>query len=183
VAALWCILLVPAFFQPLRMFSGAYHEAQSARGAAAELAPLLAPAPASTGLDLAEVPPRVAVVFSEVVLRYAADRAPALDGLTFSAAAGETLLLAGASGSGKSSTLALLLGFRRADGGRVAINGQDVALLKPEELRRMSAYIGQKPHIFGGSIFDNISLAQPEADRAAVVAAAQAAQVREFAAC
>jgi ATP-binding cassette subfamily C protein CydD len=64
----------------------------------------------------------------------------------------------------------------------VAINGQDVALLKPEELRRMSAYIGQKPHIFGGSIFDNISLAQPEADRATVVAAAQAAQVMEFAA-
>jgi ATP-binding cassette subfamily C protein CydD len=182
VAALWCILLVPAFFQPLRMFSGAYHEAQSARGAATELAPLLAPLPASTGLNLAEVPPRVAVVFNEVVLRYTADRAPALDGLTFSAAAGETLLLAGASGSGKSSTLALLLGFRRADGGRVAINGQDVALLKPEELRRMSAYIGQKPHIFGGSIFDNISLAQPEADRAAVVAAAQAAQVMEFAA-
>ena len=182
VAALWCILLVPAFFQPLRQFSGAYHEAQSARGAATELAPLLGPAPASTGLDLAEVPPRVAVVFSEVVLRYTADRAPALDGLTFSAAAGETLLLAGASGSGKSSALALLLGFRRADGGRVAINGQDVALLKPEELRRMSAYVGQKPHIFGGSIFDNIRLAQPEADRAAVTAAAQAAQVMEFAA-
>ncbi|NCY26234.1 MAG: thiol reductant ABC exporter subunit CydD, partial [Alphaproteobacteria bacterium] len=182
VAALWCILLVPAFFQPLRQFSGAYHEAQSARGAATELAPLLAPAPASTGLDLAEVPPRVAVVFSEVVLRYTADRAPALDGLTFSAAAGETLLLAGASGSGKSSALALLLGFRRANAGRVAINGQDVALLKPEELRRISAYIGQKPHIFGGSIFDNIRLAQPEADREAVTAAAQAAQVMQFAA-
>lgn len=181
VAALWCILLVPAFFQPLRNFSGAYHEAQSARGAAAELAPLLAPLPASTGLDLAEVPPRVAVVFTEVRLSYVADRPPALDGLTFTAAAGETLLLAGASGSGKSSTLALLLGFRRADGGRVAINGQDVALLKPEELRRLSAYVGQKPHIFAGTIFDNILMAHPQADRAAVTAAAEAAQVMEFA--
>ncbi len=182
VAALWCILLVPAFFQPLRNFSGAYHEAQSARGAAAELAPLLAEAPPEDGLALAEVPPRVAVVFNAVKLAYAADRPPALDGLTFSVTAGETVLLAGASGSGKSSTLALLLGFRRADAGRVAINGGDVARLRPAELRRMSAYVGQKPHIFAGSISDNILMARPEADRAAVLAAAEAAQVMEFAA-
>lgn len=182
VAALWCILLVPAFFQPLRNFSGAYHEAQAARGAAAELAPLLDEAPAETGLALEEVPPRVAIVFNNVKLAYAADRAPALDGLTFSVTAGETVLLAGASGSGKSSTLGLLLGFRRADSGRVAINGQDVALLRPSELRRLSAYVGQRPHIFSGTIADNILLARPEADRAVVLAAAEAAQVMEFAA-
>lgn len=181
VAALWCILLVPAFFQPLRSFSGAYHEAQSARGAAAELAPLLTPAPSDVGLVLEEVPPRVAVVFSDVVLRPSAERAPALAGLTFSAAAGETILLAGPSGSGKSSALSLLMGFRRADAGRVAINGQDVALLRPDELRRLSAYVGQKPHIFAGTIADNIRLARPDAPDEAVLAAAAAAQVSEFA--
>ena len=181
VAALWCILLVPAFFQPLRTFSGAYHEAQAARGAAAALAPLLTPTAITTGLALEEVPPRVAVVFTNVLLRPSAERAPALAGLTFSAAAGETILLAGASGAGKSSVLSLLLGFRRADEGRVAINGQDVALLRPDELRRLSAYVGQKPHIFAGSIADNIRLAQPDATDAAVSAAAAAAQVTEFA--
>ena len=181
VAALWCILLVPAFFQPLRTFSGAYHEAQAARGAAAALAPLLTPTAVTTGLALEEVPPRVAVVFTNVLLRPSAERAPALAGLTFSAAAGETILLAGASGAGKSSVLSLLLGFRRADEGRVAINGQDVALLRPDELRRLSAYVGQKPHIFAGSIADNIRLAQPDATDAAVSAAAAAAQVTEFA--
>ena len=181
VAALWCILLVPAFFQPLRNFSGAYHEAQSARGAAAELATLLDTPAAEDGLALEEVPPRVAIVFNDVKLVYAADRAPALDGLTFSVTAGETVLLSGASGSGKSSILSLLLGFRRAGSGRVAINGQDVGLLKPAELRRISAYVGQKPHIFGGTIFENILMAHPQADRAAVHAAADAAQVMEFA--
>ena len=181
VAALWCILLVPAFFQPLRNFSAAYHEAQAARGAAAALAPLLTPTAITTGLALEEVPPRVAVVFTNVLLRPSAERAPALAGLTFSAAAGETILLAGASGAGKSSVLSLLLGFRRADEGRVAINGQDVALLRPDELRRLSAYVGQKPHIFAGSIADNIRLAQPDATDAAVSAAAAAAQVTEFA--
>lgn len=181
VAALWCILLVPAFFQPLRNFSAAYHEAQSARGAATELAPLLAPDATPAGLRLEEVPPRVAIVFSNVLLRPSPDRPPALEGLTFSVAAGETILLAGASGAGKSSVLSLLLGFRRADAGRVAINGQDVALLRPEELRRLSSHVGQKPHIFAGSIADNIRMARPEADEAAVVAAARAAEVTEFA--
>ncbi|MBC7434328.1 MAG: thiol reductant ABC exporter subunit CydD [Rubritepida sp.] len=181
VVALWCILLVPAFFQPLRNFSAAYHEAQSARGAAAELATLLAPATGAPGLLLEAVPPRVAVVFSNVVLRPSAERPPALDGLTFSAAAGETILLAGPSGAGKSSVLSLLLGFRRADAGRIAINGQDVALLRPEELRRLSAYVGQKPHLFAGSIADNIRMARPDATDAALAAAADAAQVTEFA--
>jgi len=181
VAALWCILLVPAFFQPLRTFSAAYHEAQSARGAAGELAPLLAPVPEEAGLLLEAVPPRVTVVFSDVVLRPAADRPPALDGLTFSVGAGETILLAGPSGSGKSSALSLLLGFRRADAGRVAINGQDIALLRPDELRRLSSYVGQKPHLFAGSIAENIRLARPDASDAAVAAAAAAAEVTEFA--
>ena len=181
VVALWCILLVPAFFQPLRNFSAAYHEAQSARGAAAELATLLAPATGAPALLLEAVPPRVAVVFSNVVLRPSAERPPALDGLTFSAAAGETILLAGPSGAGKSSVLSLLLGFRRADAGRLAINGQDVALLRPEELRRLSAYVGQKPHLFAGSIADNIRMARPDATDAALAAAADAAQVTEFA--
>ena len=181
VVALWCILLVPAFFQPLRNFSAAYHEAQSARGAAAELATLLAPATGAPALLLEAVPPRVTVVFSNVVLRPSAERPPALDGLTFSAAAGETILLAGPSGAGKSSVLSLLLGFRRADAGRIAINGQDVALLRPEELRRLSAYVGQKPHLFAGSIADNIRMARPDATDAALAAAADAAQVTEFA--
>lgn len=181
VAALWVIMLVPAFFQPLRNFSGAYHEAQVARGAAAELAPLLAP-DTTTGLRLEAIPPRVTIVFDHVRLTYAPDRPPALDGLSFSLAAGETLLLAGPSGAGKSSVLALLLGFRRAEAGRVAINGQDVALLQPAELRRLSAYVGQRAHVFAGSIADNIALTRAHATPAQIQAAAEAAQVMEFAA-
>ncbi|RVT98984.1 thiol reductant ABC exporter subunit CydD [Rhodovarius crocodyli] len=179
VTALWCILVVPAFFQPLRNFSAAYHEAQSARGAAAALAPLLADA-APQGLALEKVPPLVALSCADVKLNYAAGRPPALDGLSFSLPAGETLLLAGASGSGKSSLLALLLGFRRPDAGRIAINGQDITRLRPAELRRMVAHVGQRPHIFAGTIAENIAFARPEAGRAAIEAAAEAAQVLAF---
>jgi ATP-binding cassette subfamily C protein CydD len=94
---------------------------------------------------------------------------------------GETLLLTGPSGSGKTSVLRLLMGFRRPDAGRIAINGHDITLLKPSELRRLSSYVGQRAHIFRGTIRDNIRFARPEADDTAVEAAARAAQVSDFA--
>jgi len=179
--AIFCILMVPIFFGPLRNFSQAYHEAMSARGAAAEIAPLLL-APAATGLLLQEVPRRVALVFNEVELRYPGQDAPALRQLTFALNPGETLLLVGPSGVGKSSVLKLLMGFARPSSGRIAMNGQDATLLRPEELRRLSSYVGQRAHLFGGTLRENILLARPEASEADVLRAAQSARVMEFAA-
>lgn len=181
VAALFVLLLVPVFFAPLRAFSGAYHEQLAARGAAADLAPLLA-APAEKGLLLEEVPPKVTVTFHEVGLTYDPARPPALEGVSFRVLPGEALVLAGPSGAGKSSVLRLLMGFRRPDAGRIAINGHDITLLKPSELRRLSSYVGQRAFLFRGTIRENIRFARPEADDAAVEAAARAAQVTDFAA-
>lgn len=181
VTALFCLLLVPVFFAPLRAFAGAYHEQLAARGAAADLAPLL-DTQEPAGLLLEEVPPKVTVTFQDVRLSYDPSRPPALDGVSFRALPGETLLLTGESGSGKTSILRILMGFRRPDAGRVAINGHDVTLLRPAELRRLCSYVGQRAHIFRGTIRDNIAFARPEADAAAVEAAARAAQVMEFAA-
>jgi ATP-binding cassette subfamily C protein CydD len=62
VTALFTLLLVPAFFAPLRAFSAAYHEQLAARGAAADLAPLL-DAPEAEGLLLEDVPPKVTITF------------------------------------------------------------------------------------------------------------------------
>lgn len=180
VSALFTLLLVPVFFAPLRAFAGAYHEQLAARGAAADLAPLLA-AHTPDGLLLEEVPPKVTVTFQDVRLTYDPSRPPALDGVSFRVLPGETLLLTGESGSGKTSILRILMGFRRPDGGRVAINGHDVTLLRPSELRRLCSYVGQRAHIFRGTIRDNIAFARPEADDAAILAAARAAQVTEFA--
>jgi ATP-binding cassette subfamily C protein CydD len=109
-------------------------------------------------------------------------RPPALDGLTFRVNAGETLVLMGPSGAGKTSVLRLLMGFARPDGGRVAINGQDATALRPSELRRLSAYVGQRPHLFRASLRENVRLARPEATDAAVEDAARAARVSDFAA-
>ncbi|MEI6161689.1 MAG: thiol reductant ABC exporter subunit CydD, partial [Roseococcus sp.] len=178
--ALFCILMVPVFFVPLRNFSQAYHEAMSARGAAAELAPLLE-APPAEGLLLEEIPPRVALVFNEVELSYPGMEKPALARLTFALAPGETLMLVGPSGAGKSSVLKLLMGFARPSAGRIAINGQDAMRLLPAELRRLSAYVGQHAHLFAGTLRENILLARPEASEAELLRAAEAARVMSFA--
>src|SRR5215210_2291877 len=180
--AIFALLLVPGFFAPLRAFSAAYHERLSGEGAAAALAPLLLPEPAPPGLLLEEIPRRVVVAFSDVRLMPDPARPPALDDLTFRVSAGETLVLAGPSGAGKTSVLRLLMGFARPDGGRVAINGQDATALRPSELRRLSAYVGQRPHLFRATLRENIRLARPEATDAAVEDAARAARVADFAA-
>jgi len=181
VAAIFCLLLVPAFFAPLRSFSQAYQERLSSRGAAAELAPLLAEPELPPGLLLQEVPAKLVVTFQDVRLTYDPSRPPALDGLSFRVMPGETLVLAGPSGAGKSSVLRLLMGFRRPDSGRIALNGQDATALAPAELRRLSAYVGQRAHLFRATLRENIALARPEASAAEVEAAAEAARVMDFA--
>lgn len=178
--AIFSLLLVPALFAPLRAFSAAYHERMAARGAATELAPLLE-GEAQAGLVLEEMPRRLVLSFQDVRLTYDPARPPALDGLTFRVMPGETLVLAGPSGAGKSSILRLLMGFRRPDSGRISLNGQDATQLAPAELRRLSSYVGQRAHLFRGSIRENIALARPEATTAEVEAAATAARVTDFA--
>ncbi len=179
--AIFAILLVPAFFAPWRAFAAAYHEAMAAEGAAAALAPLLPAEEPAPGLLLEAMPPKVVVTFTDVRLGYDPARPPALDGLSFRANAGEVLVLSGPSGAGKTSVLRLLMGFARPEAGRIAINGQDAMLLRPEELRRLSAYVGQRPHLFRATLRENIALARPDATAEQVEAAARAARVTDFA--
>ncbi len=76
----------------------------------------------------------------------------------------------------------ILLGFVRPDRGRVTINGADISDLVPQALARLTAWIGQRPVLFAGSIRDNIRFARPEAADAEVEEAARNASITEFAA-
>ena len=71
----------------------------------------------------------------------------------------------------------ILLGFVRPDSGRVTMNGADIAELVPQALSRLTAWIGQRPVLFAGSIRDNIRFARPEATDEEVAQAARAARV------
>jgi ATP-binding cassette subfamily C protein CydD len=179
--ALAVLLLTPEFFAPLRMFSAAYQDKLHATGPAeslVDLPPMPEPAPAR---DVRTVAAQgMTVAFDKVCLTWDKARGPALDGLSFRVSSGETLVLAGPSGSGKSSVIEILLGFIHPDSGRVTINGADITDLVPQALSRLTAWIGQRPVLFSGSIRDNILFARPEATAEEVTAAATAARLDGF---
>ncbi len=106
---------------------------------------------------------------------------PALDGLSFRVPAGETLVLAGPSGAGKSTVIEILLGFVHPQAGRVLLNGADIATIVPEALSRMTAWIGQRPVLFAGTIRENIRFARPDATDREIEQAARSARVTVFA--
>ncbi len=180
---LFVLLLVPEFFAPLRGFAAAYQDRLHAAGAAEALVELPPPAAPAPPREVRTVAARgVTVGFEDVTLTWDQTRGPALRGLSFRVPAGETLVLAGPSGAGKSTVLEILLGFVRPERGRVTLNGADIAELVPQALSRLTAWIGQRPVLFAGSIRDNIRFARPEATDAEVEEAARSARVTDFSA-
>lgn len=181
--ALFMLLLVPEFFAPLRAFSAAYQDRLNAAGAAEALADLPAPPPPPPALPVRTVAAHgVSVAFENVTLAWDPARGPALERLSFRVPAGETLVLAGPSGAGKTTVIEILLGFVRADSGRVTLNGADITTIVPAALARMTAWVGQRPMLFAGSLADNIRFARPEASDAEVAEAARNARLDAVAA-
>ena len=181
--ALFGLLLVPEFFAPLRAFAAAYQDRIHATGAAEALATLPALPPPATPAAIRTIEARgVTVSFEHVRLVWDASRGPALDDLSFVIPPGETLILTGPSGAGKSSVLELLLGFVRPDAGRIRLNGHDIGDIVPAALSRLTAWIGQRPILFAGSIAENIAFARPDATPGEIADAARAAHVDAFAA-
>jgi ATP-binding cassette subfamily C protein CydD len=180
--ALFALLLVPEFFVPLRGFAAAYQDKMHASGAAEALIalPPLPPPPKQVALRTIEAR-GVAIAFEHVKLVWDETRAPALNDLSFFVAPGETFLLTGPSGAGKSSVIELLLGFIRPTEGRILMNGHDIADIVPAALCNLTAWIGQKPTLFAGSIRDNIAFARPDATTAQIEDAARLARITEFA--
>jgi len=182
--ALFCLLLAPEFFAPLRVFSLAYQDRLQAAGAAEILATLPPPAtvPDGSAPAIRTVAARgVAVAFDDVRLSWDPARPPSLDGMSFRVPAGETLVLAGPSGAGKSTVIEVLLGFVRPDSGRVLLNGAAIETIVPSALARLTAWIGQKPVLFAGTLRENIAFGRPDATDDEVEQAARNAQVDAFA--
>jgi len=100
---------------------------------------------------------------------------------TLALAPGEVLAVTGPSGAGKSTLINTLLGFATPAKGRVLIGGADLAAIDPASWHRQIAWVPQRPHLFAGTIAENVRLARPEADDAEVAAALAAAGAGDFA--
>ncbi|MDV6347866.1 ABC transporter transmembrane domain-containing protein [Nitrosomonas sp. Is35] len=104
----------------------------------------------------------------------------AIDNLTLTVRAGETLALVGPSGAGKSTLFDLLLRFFDSQSGAIKLEGIDIRQLDLFALRRCFALVSQTPALFYGTIGDNLRYARPDASDADVQAAAEAAYAHEF---
>ncbi len=176
---LFCLLLAPEFYAPLRRLAAHYHDRANALAAAAEVERLLLSLPGEPAV--AEVPPApLAVEPAEaalpplqaqgLVLRPLGAPHDVLQGVDLRLEPGQRLALVGPSGSGKSTLLEALAGWLPPRAGRVQ-----------QRAGVQVAYASQRPYLFHGSIADNLRLADPGASDARLRAVAEAAQVLQFA--
>jgi ATP-binding cassette, subfamily B, bacterial len=103
-----------------------------------------------------------------------------LQGITLRVPAGESHAIVGATGSGKSTLVRLLLRFHDARQGEVLLDGQDVRHLSYASLRGAMGYVSQDVFLFHGTVRDNIAYGRPDSRAEEIEAAAQAAEAHEF---
>jgi ATP-binding cassette subfamily B protein len=120
-----------------------------------------------------------AVAFEGVSFRYEPDR-PLIDDLDLVVEAGSTVAIVGPTGAGKTTLVNLLMRFYEIDAGRISVDGIDIRELARDDLRRQFGMVLQDTWLFHGTIRENIAYGRPDADEAAILAAAEAAHVDHF---
>lgn len=113
-------------------------------------------------------------------LRFAYGETEVLHGIDLEVPAGQTIGLVGATGSGKSTLIKLLLRFETPSAGRVELDGIDIEELPRSVLRRQIGHVAQDPFLTDGSVAENIAYGDAEPDAARIVEAARAAEAHGF---
>lgn len=108
------------------------------------------------------------------------DRTPALTNLSLHLPAGQTIGIVGATGSGKSTLVKLLLRFYEIQQGQILIDGIDIRELQLRDLRRCIGWVSQEVFLFHGTVAENIAYGSFDASRAEIMQAAKLAEADEF---
>ncbi|MCK1469874.1 ABC transporter ATP-binding protein [Bradyrhizobium sp. CW10] len=120
------------------------------------------------------------ITFEDVTFQYGGHRAPLYDGLSIDIRAGERVGLVGRSGSGKTTFVKLVQRLYDLSGGRILIDGQDIAKATQQSLRSQIAIVQQEPILFHRSLAENIAYGRPGANIAAIQEAARLANANDF---
>ncbi len=139
-----------------------------------------APAPVADPVQPAIAPVRRGLNFEAVHFRWRPDAPLVFDGLTLEVPEGARVGLLGPSGSGKSTLAALALKLAAPQQGRVMLGGTNLAMLTAEAVRKRIGWLGQATHLFDDTIRNNLLLARPGADEAALWAALESARVGDL---
>jgi len=130
------------------------------------------------------VPSRAGEAKGEVTIRglgfrYSAEQPWLLHNLSLTLKPGKLTVLTGPSGSGKSTLSKLLLGFYQPEEGRIEIDGRDLRHYSANELRQNFGIVPQETYLFSGSIYENLTAANPNASFQHVVQAAKIAELHD----
>ena len=171
---LFILLLAPAFFEPLRDLSAVWHDRAAGEAALDALHRLSQRGDVFPGArndarlsGPAETPP-VAVQIDKLCFRHTPEAELVFNNFDLDVAPGERVALLAPSGKGKSTLLALLAGLAAPESGRVFINGQAFSEQTAGRIRSQIAWIGQHPHVFPGTLAQNVTLGCADVSPAAV---------------
>ncbi len=120
------------------------------------------------------------IVFDRVSFTYGGQAVPLFTDLSLRIEPGERVGLVGYSGSGKSTFVKLLHRLYDVNGGRILIDGQDISLVRQDNLRVQLALVPQEPILFHRSLAENIAYGRPQASRKQIENAARLANAHDF---
>jgi len=181
--ALAVLMLTPEFFAPLRNLAVEYHAGQTGNAVLAQLPNFaeLIPRPSSDAQRRLTLPPRPPTLrFEEVSFAYPGADHLTLDHVSFTVAAGETIVLLGPSGVGKTTVLDLLHGRLQPSAGKITINNTPLVDLDPEMWFRNITSVPQNPFMFSSSIQKNVSLSNNDASTEQIRVALKLALASDF---
>ena len=174
------LLYAALLTRPVSSLADVYGQTRQARGALERLGDVLREPPElPSGAGHALPPVRGEIVLDNVTFAYP-ERPPALACISLHIRAGETVALTGPNGAGKSTLAHLLMRLMEPTGGRILVDGHDIAGVTLSSLRSQIGVVPQHVLLFNGSVFDNIAWGRPDATAEAVHAAARAAQAHDF---
>lgn len=168
--SLFILVMAPEAYLPIRMVGVHFHDSANGTAAANAAFEVIEKAQqVHTGTTSCPDLATSTIVFDNVGLTYPAigpnapEPKPAVESFCATINPGEALALVGKSGAGKSTALAILMGFIAPTSGRVLIGGVDLATIDLASWRRQIAYVAQDPGMIRGTIADNIRMGFPDA--------------------
>ncbi|MCU1513299.1 MAG: transporter ATP-binding protein [Microbacteriaceae bacterium] len=175
------LLYARSFFAPAQEMAMFYNSYQAAAASLEKISGLLEERPGvpdpTRPIDLWEA--RGDLRFDGVEFGYGAGKV-ILPNFDLELLAGQTIALVGSTGAGKSTLAKLVSRFYDPSKGTISLDGVDLRMLHPKDLRRAIVMVTQEAYLFSGSVGENISLGKPGASRDEIVGAAKAVGAHEF---